>query len=376
MVSRVGKARNGWAQLAEVITGGAPRPSATAATAPLPVLTQVASPMADTSTLSTIVWQDLTGGADLPMTRAAAMRIPAVVRLRNLLCGTIGRIPLRAMRGADPLADEAQPTWTYRTDAGGLPPYHRMVWTVDDLIFTGWSLWGRSNSVVTTTDEGRPLAMSRIPQERWRFTPLGTIEVAWDGRTWVEAQASQVCLIPGAHEGILNFGGAALREAKDLADSAANAARNPSAWLNLHYTGDEPMSDDDIDGIIARWAAARRGENGGVSWTNKWIEAQEMGTHEAHLLTEGRNAAAVDMARLVNVPAAMIDATSAGASLTYETTDGRNRQFLDYGLSLYMDPIAARLSMDDVVARGTRVAFDTTDLTTPAPAPTGAPTQD
>ena len=59
----------------------------------------------------------------------------------------------------------------------------------------------------------------------------------------------------------------------------------------------------------------------------------------------------------------MLDATTAGASLTYETVAGRNAKFIDYGVALYLEPIEARLSMDDVVPRGQRVAFDLSDFT-------------
>jgi hypothetical protein len=72
----------------------------------------------------------------------------------------------------------------------------------------------------------------------------------------------------------------------------------------------------------------------------------------------------------------MLDATSAGASLTYETTEGRNQQFLDYGAQLYMDAITARLSQDDCVPRGHRTAFDTTHFTSLTPSPTGGPTNE
>jgi hypothetical protein len=72
----------------------------------------------------------------------------------------------------------------------------------------------------------------------------------------------------------------------------------------------------------------------------------------------------------------MLDATQAGASLTYETAVGRNQQWIDYGLALYMDPIAARLSMDDVVPQGQRTAFNDADLTTPGASTTGPATED
>ena len=39
-------------------------------------------------------------------------------------------------------------------------------------------------------------------------------------------------------------------------------------------------------------------------------------------------------------------------------SEARFRDLLDFGLSSYMAPIVARLSLDDMCPRGTRVAFD------------------
>ena len=72
----------------------------------------------------------------------------------------------------------------------------------------------------------------------------------------------------------------------------------------------------------------------------------------------------------------MLDATTEGASLEYQTATARNQQWIDYGLSLYMDAIESRLGMDDVVPAGQRVAFDTAHLTTPTAGATGLPTED
>jgi hypothetical protein len=94
------------------------------------------------------------------------------------------------------------------------------------------------------------------------------------------------------------------------------------------------------------------------------------------LLIGARNASALDIARDVSMPAAMLDATTAGASLEYATLEGRNQQWIDYGLSLYMAAVESRLGMDDVIPAGQRMGFDTADLTGPASAPAGAPTHD
>lgn len=120
------------------------------------------------------------------------------------------------------------------------------------------------------------------------------------------------------------------------------------------------------DALVKSWAEARRGENGGVAFANQSIEVQELGKANTDLLVQGRNAAAVDIARAAGVPAMMIDAGTAGTgTITYRNQQARNTELVDYALAPYMAAIAARLGLDDVVPRGTAVAFDLTDLTSP-----------
>lgn len=329
------------------------------------VAPQVGSPWT-TGDLSAIVWADVFGGDVQPITRALAMAVPAVARARHLLCSVIGPLPLEVMTGDT--ADLEQPLWTQRTD-GALSPFHRMVWTVDDLFFFGWSLWAARRGAPS---DGSPLlAAARVPYDRWAIDSDGFITV--DSQ---RVAGDQAILIPGPHSGILNDSPTMVRMAADNLAAAANASRNPNPNIDLHYTGDATLTDDEIDAMILRWSTARRGANGGVGFTNKWVEAKTLGSHLDKLLIEGRNADAVDIARLSSVPAASIDATSAGASLTYETTDGRNQQLLDYGAKFYMDAISSRLSQDDCVARAKRTAFDVSQFTTLTPNPTGAPTSD
>lgn len=324
------------------------------------------------STLQQIVWADLEGLDTSILTRATAIAIPALARQRHLLCGTIARCPLVDMVAGTAVDERLQPGWMTRTD-GLVSPYHRMLWTVDDLIFHGWSLWETQRGYRPADEQtGALLNAERVNPDRWEVDEY-TGQILVDGEP---KRPAEVIAIPGPHEGILNFGSGALKRTIDNLDAAANAARNPSAYLELHYTGDADLTPEQINEHIERWAKARRGQNGGVAWTNKVLEVKEHGSHEAQLLIDGRNADAVDVSRMVSSPAAMADATNAGASLTYETTEGRNGEFIDYGVGLYMDAIAARLSMDDVVPRGHRTAFDTADLRAIAPLPTGAPTID
>lgn len=343
------------------------RPSSTLATSPTysKATPQVGSPWT-AGDLSQIVWADIFGGDLQPVTRALAMAVPAVAKARHVLCSVIGPLPLLSFTGET--RDDPQPPWMQRTD-GDLSPFHRMVWTVDDLLHFGWSLWAARRGAPS---DGSPLlAAARVPYDRWNIDSDGFVEV--DNQ---RVLAGQAILIPGPHGGLLNDSATIIRMAADNLQAAANAARNPNPNVDLHYTGDEPLDDAARDSLIAVWSAARRGQNGGVGFTNKLVEARVLGSHLDKLLIEGRNADAVDVARAAGVTASSLDATASGASLEYVTAETRNQELLDYGVKFYMDAISSRLSQDDCVPRGRRAAFDLTEFTTLTPQPTGAPTSD
>lgn len=345
--------------------------SITAAAAPAPVLGptdtvigsdfDIASPWTDRSNLETIVWAELLEAAGIGMTRTEAMSVPAIAKARHVVCPKVADTPLRVLRGDTVLPD---PGWINRTD-DGVSPWHRLLWTADDLVFGGWSLWAANRG-----SEGQLLTASRIAPSRWRFDDHHRIEIDGEPAT----DASKVILIPGPHEGILVYGRHTVRHARQLLNAAAVAGQTPSAHLELHNTGDD-LTDPEIDKLLTRWGAARRGANGGVGYTSRTLELKEHGAIDAQLLVEGRNAAAVDCARIVGVSAGMIDATAPKASLNYETQQGRGLEHTEYGVMPYMQAIQARLSLDDVVPRGQRVRFDITEDVGPIE-PTGPTTED
>jgi hypothetical protein len=310
---------------------------------------------------------DLIGAEYLPMTRVEALAVDAISRGRDLVCTTVARAPLVALRGDERL--DPQPAFLAATDTT-THPGTRILWTVDDLIFTGWSLWIRENGA-----DGFPVRVDRIPRARWEFDAVGRILV--DGELVSE---SSVILIPGPHEGILSRNAATIRAAARLERAAAARAANPVPLVELHQTTDVAIEDEERDALLANFGRAVTAANGGttgVAFTSYGVEARAIGANGdgAASLVESRNYAAVTAARVIGLPAAMVDATSAGASLTYETTSGRRAQFVDE-VRAYSDAIEWRLSLDDVVARGTRVAFDVDELTTLTPDPTGPARED
>lgn len=316
---------------------------------------ELASPFQLTSHLESIVWADLLEGLQLPATRAEAMSVPAIAKARHVVAPKIAGYPLRCFavtvdEATGAVTDDTQlptPLWVTRTDKG-LSPWHRMLWTVDDLIFSGWSLWRATRGY-----DRELLTADRVGRDRWRFDD--DYRVLVDDKLLPE---SECILIPGPHEGILTFGRTAIRHARQLLNAAATAGHNPTPMLELHNEGERELTEPEIDTLVSRWAAARRGENGGVAYTNRTISTKGHGSVDGHLLVEGRNAAAVDCARTVGVAAAMVDATVPKASLTYETQQGRGLEHTEYGVEPYAEAIAQRLSMDDIVPRGQRMRFD------------------
>lgn len=323
---------------------------------------QIASPWGE-GTLEQLIWADLFDLDLAPTGRREAMAIPALARGRNILCPTIARVPLRAMR-LDAQVDP-QPPWLTRTD-GLVSPFHRMLWTVDDQLFHGAALWR-----VDRGADGYPLRCAYVPYDLWTVDPVEqTILIGDDG----PVPADQVIYLPGPHEGILCYGATTIRGASMLESAAVETSRRPFR-TELHQTTDEPMADPEIADLIAKTKQALA-TNDGILFTNAAITAIVHPYDSSQLVIEGRNANDVNMARLVGLPASLIDANAAGSSLTYETNAGRNQQAVDYGFAAYMAALAARLSMDDVVPGGQHVAWDLTDLTGLAASPTGPTLED
>lgn len=327
----------------------------------------IASPWTE-SQLQTIVWSDVMGDeVTLPLSRAEAMQVPAVARARTLICSTIARYPLIALDRNGPLSPEKQPTWMYST-AGALSPQLRCVWTLDDLFFYGASLWW-----VTRGSDGQILTADRIPWESWAIDAAGAIHV-----NGVPVNARDVIYFPSHVEGILEAGRTAIRSASKIMRSVERRASNPVPVMEIHeLESDDLLTSVEAKQVVTDYNKARRDPEGATVFTPTNIELKPHGDKaDAGALVEARNASRLDIANLAGVPASMLEGSSAGASLTYVTTEGKRSELVEYGVQPYADTFTARLSMDDVVPRGQRTRLDQAEQLAPLPSATGPETQD
>ena len=327
-----------------------------------PVTLDLVSPLAPSHNLARVldgqVLLDVFGPLEArPVTRAEAMAVPAVARARHVIAGTVARIPLRAYRRGVLLEPEASPAWLTST-AGPVSGWHRNLWTADDHLFYGWSCWARTNQA-----DGYPGRMDRVPMGRWSVDDVGRVLVADALGVHKLVDQRSVVLLPGPHEGILTAAATTIRHAADLQRAAAQAAKTPAAYLALRQTQGVALkrsstdpSEVTVQTTVDDWKAARNGLNGGVAFIPLGLEAQELGTFSEHLLTEGRNAAAVDVARVCSLPADLLDAAGP-SSLTYQTTRDNDLRAIQYGVGLYLSAQSAALSIDGVTPRGVELRY-------------------
>lgn len=332
----------------------------------MPKVSAIKSPFTE-GQLNEMVWSDIFGAQYKPISRAEAMSIPAMSKARNLICNTIAKLPLRAASKDGLLEPEKQPYWMYRTD-GQLSPFMRMVFTIDDLMFYGSSLW----EVVRGSD-GFILSAERVPYEWWTVNPQGAILIH---NKPVDSQ--NVIYFPGSVDGILNKDRSSLAAAKATALAVETRAKTPIPVMEIHATGiDSNPTTSEAKALVKAYNEARRDPDGVTVYTPASVQLISHGEKsDAGFMIEGRNAVRLDIANMTNVPAALLDGSVSAASLTYSTQEGRRNEFVDYGLAPWMETISGRLSMDDIVPRGQSVVFDQTDFLTTLPSPIGPEKQD
>lgn len=316
----------------------------------------------ESAALSRIAWAEHFNGANGVVNRNGAMRIPAIAKARNVLTGVVASLPLLELEGET----HHDMPWLYRT-SGDVSPWHRMAYTIDDLMFHGWSLWA-----VTRDEAWQITDAARVPFERW-VADSKTGQITVDGKP---ANAGEVILIPGSFEGILEAGGDTIRGAHALQQAWIGRAQNPIPLIELHQVTDDELDQDEIDMMLEDWANARTSPTGAAGFTDYRVELRVHGTVATDLFEEGRNAIVLDVARLTGIPAALLDGSLSTSTLTYSTQEGQRNEFLDYTLPTWIAPIEARLSMDDVCAPGRRIRFDRSSLITTEQPAISTPVED
>jgi hypothetical protein len=292
-------------------------------------------------------------GATGPITRARAIRIPAMRRGRQIIAGTIGGLPLQALRPGAGGQLEVVERGATATLLGQLDPrttrQWTLTWTVDDLLFGGLSWWRK----LTVDADGWPLTVERLAPGR---VTISGRQAYVDGQPVEDAELIR---FDGPDDGVLSEGRESLQTCLLLEAAARrNATGLPPMDILRPAEGASDLTETEARELLDEWRTLRA-ENG-TGWLNRAVEHETVGFDaKAAQLIETRQHQAVEVARMLNLDAQELNAPAA-TGMTYTNTEAKRRDLLDLSLAPYMSAITQRVGMPDVTPRGQVVRLDTT----------------
>ena len=294
--------------------------------------------------------------------RDQAMRIPAVSRARDLHASVISAMPLEMYRErwneTDREMDDevlAPRAWLRRPDPA-LPYETLMSWTLDDLFFTGRAFWWISSR----TADGYPASFTRLPaamtstpdqQGPVFFAPANVIE--FNG---IEIDPMNVVQFISPVQGIIYMSQQTIATALKIEEARYRNASSTIPSGILKQTGGEPLSAQELADLAAALNAARATNQ--TAALNEYLSYEATNaTPDKMLLIESANYSALDISRLCNIPNYLLGVST--GSYAYTNSVEARRDLWMFGTKIYAECIAATLSSDQILPRGTYVRFDT-----------------
>jgi phage portal protein BeeE len=287
------------------------------------------------------------------VSRETALSIPSVLACRNLVVGTVVQLELYRYRGGERLAPDylctkPDPSTIIAATLGG---------TVDDLLFRGRAFW----LVLERDSEGYP--------RRARWTPVDDVspETASTGGAYEQLLGYRIAGIrdvvapedvirfDSPIPGVLDVGGRTLAAALELEAAARRLAAVELPAGVLENQGAE-LSAEEARAVVLDFNANR--QESGIAFV-QGLKYSRANLSPADLqLIEARANVATDVARLFNVPVAMIGASPSGnaSALLYSNLSQQLAVLVSSAVAPFLAAIEQALS--DVYPRGTSAAFD------------------
>lgn len=277
--------------------------------------------------------------------RREALSVPAVMRARNLITGTLGTLPLHLhdvdhKQVASSLLDQPEPD---------VPRSVTMTMTFEDLLFEGIAWW-----------RIKRFAWNNYPKEIERCHP-SRVAVHTDGSVWIDGQRvpdTELIRFDSPNPALLVCAARAIRTCLRL-DAAASAYSTEPMPTGIFTPaeGADPANDATIKEILKDWKSARN--KGTTAYVPAALKYEALQWSPADLqLADARNHAVLEIARACGVDAEDLGVST--TSRTYANAETRRLDLLDFTLGAYVNAMQDRLSMNDVTARGyyARFKFD------------------
>lgn len=300
----------------------------------------------------------MTGGGNLAprISRNEALQVPAVLRARNLICGSLGTLPIR-VHGPDRRV-VTDVTYLVPQPDPDIPSSVVMAQTIEDLLFEGIAWW----RVLAFGWHGYPVQARHVPVSSVHVAPAGALMPSQaqispdqpfpvDGQVFIDGVPvpdNEIIRFDSPNPPFLRHAARAIRTCLLLEQTAAMYAKDP---LPLGYfeqkEGADPLTDDEIEENLADWETARRSRSWGyieglVAKTLQWSPEQLQ-------LADARQHAVLEIARATGIDPEELGVST--TSRTYANDEQADQKRLKYTFAPYVSAIQDRLSMRDVLPR-------------------------
>jgi HK97 family phage portal protein len=288
------------------------------------------------------------------VSREDALSVPALMRCRNLLAGTIGAIPMELYKKSTN-EELGSPAWIEQPSYSQ-PRSVTIAYTVESLLLYSQAFW---KVVEIYSEDGRPSRFEWIANNRVTITLDSTNtfvkSYAVDGMTLPMDGLGSLVTFQSLLPGILTTGIQTIRAAIDVQKAAAVSASQPMPTGIIRNNGAD-LDPKEVSGLLAAFKSARNNRSTAyLTSTLEYVPVQF--SPKDMMYGEAIQNLATEIARLCNVPAIYVSADQ-NSSYTYNNVQDERKQFLQLSLQPFISAIEDRLSMDDITARGNVVKFD------------------
>lgn len=302
----------------------------------------------------TAAWQGV-GGSVARVSRREALSVPAVKRARDLICATIGALPFEEL--TDP-GNKIMLSELLRQPEPDVPRSVTMTMTAEDLLFEERSWW----RILELNEQGWPAKIRRLEPRSVTVLQDQKVYYSADGRPqgsaleWIPDE--QLIRFDSPNPGLLTYCARTIRDALALAAAASKNVQNPVPFSYLTLDPDYEMDPEDPpngkemadqvqDAIASRSipfldAAVKLNS---LQWTPEQLQ-----------FAQTRDAVVLEVARMTGLdPEELAVSTT---SRTYQNSEQRRLDLLDFTGNPYLVAMQDRLSMDDVTFPGRKVRAD------------------
>jgi HK97 family phage portal protein len=298
-------------------------------------------------------------GGSTNTTRALAMSVPSVARARNIICGTIGSLPLTTFNRIT--GEYVDPHRVINQPDPRVAGFVIYCWLAEDIWLYGAG-YGQVLEMYSATDGGRVRAWTRVSPDRvtvdtdFLNTTINGYKV--DGKSVPMQGVGSIIRFDGPDEGLLHRAGKTIAAAVYLENAAVNYAKEPSPMMVLKSNGTN-LTAERISSLLSAWKTARQSRN--TAFLNADIDLQQFGFDPKTMqLAEARQYVALELARACGIPAYFLSAET--TSLTYSNAVSERRSLVDFSLRPILKSVEERLSLPDFVPNPVMVRFDLDDF--------------